>query len=632
MGVRIRTILKRHRILSGVSVIILITACILWYILTLTRAITENSPFLAIGIAGVCLFGASILLLLRFFLPPHKWVKIWLIVSPVMLGSTLLIPALSPVVAFCLIPLLWLFFALWGYYRYYPLTQDHRLHKARFARRDEVGTLYSEKPLGTSLLIGVHPLTNHFALVRPTQTRRELGNVLIVGRTRGGKGLRITAQLLSWQHSAIVNDIKGELFKATAGYRSTLGKVFVIDPTGIGHRYDPLLSKTTESKLYAAAARLLYKKEEKDAIFTKRATNILTQLFLAARIEQQPPLPYVRSLIKCGLTGAVERLQQLNPDLATSVLDTAFENANFADKFLLHSWGTLTADMKPLLTEEVVKCFTASDVTAEDIMCGEKPITVYIRLPEEDLVALSPLVRLIWGSLIEELIATYDKADGKGCQPVLLEIDEAGRAPIPSLAEHATTVVGRGISIDMSIQSLAQLRVEYGEDRAQALLDNMDTQIYYRQRDITTAEYISRTIGSKSGYAHSQTERVGQELSQGLSEQGVPLMTPQDIMQMRDEKIICFHGRLPPFVLRRVDWRDHPIFTKRHQLPVPELSPLPPVTDIPALTNSFHTSKTNTPYVDFDRIGNQRRETNGIVHRLPPGSAREVTSTVATLI
>jgi type IV secretory pathway TraG/TraD family ATPase VirD4 len=35
----------------------------------------------------------------------------------------------------------------------------------------------------------------------------------------------------------VVNDIKGELFAQTAGYRATLGQVFVFDPTGVGNRF-----------------------------------------------------------------------------------------------------------------------------------------------------------------------------------------------------------------------------------------------------------------------------------------------------------------------------------------------------------------------------------------------------------
>ncbi len=103
-----------------------------------------------------------------------------------------------------------------------------QLHTARFARFDELMGLLSTHLDETSLLLGVKHF-KHVLRVRPLSTRRELGNVLIVAPTRGGKGLLATSQLLSWQHSVIVNDIKGDLYQQTAGYRSTLGPVYVID-------------------------------------------------------------------------------------------------------------------------------------------------------------------------------------------------------------------------------------------------------------------------------------------------------------------------------------------------------------------------------------------------------------------
>ena len=99
------------------------------------------------------------------------------------------------------------------------------------------------------------------------------------------------SQLLSWQHSVVVNDIKGELFQQTVGYRSSLGNVFVIDPTGIGHRFDPLHGKQTEDEFYSAASHLLFEAEERERIFTQRATVMLTQLFLAERSEGISPFP-----------------------------------------------------------------------------------------------------------------------------------------------------------------------------------------------------------------------------------------------------------------------------------------------------------------------------------------------------
>ena len=111
---------------------------------------------------------------------------------------------------------------------------NNHLHNARFAKINELKELtiddFNEK---TTLLIGKDKF-DQILRVSSNVNRRELGNFLAVAPTRGGKGLLATSQLLSWKGSVIVNDIKGDLFAQTAGYRSTLGNVYVIDPTGVG--------------------------------------------------------------------------------------------------------------------------------------------------------------------------------------------------------------------------------------------------------------------------------------------------------------------------------------------------------------------------------------------------------------
>lgn len=481
--------------------------------------------------------------------------------------------------------------------------RNRQLHNARFARIDELASLLSTTlEAETSLLLGASHFT-HVLRVRPTDTRRELGNLLIVAPTRGGKGLLATSQLLTWQHSVVVNDIKGELFTQTAGYRSTLGKVFVIDPTGVGHRYDPLLAKQTEDEILSSATHLLFKPDEGEgAIFTQRATVMLTQLLLAARREGHAPLPYVRQIIRSGLATAAERLNTISPELATQFLDVEFAQANFSDRFLLSAWGTLSARMRPLLTETVVRCFAGADFMPRELMCSRSPVTVYLRWPERDLLALSPLVRLLWGSLIDELITTYDTLQGKNCREVLLLIDEAGRTAIPSLADHATTVVGRGVSLWIAIQSLSQLDAVYGKPRAHVLRDNVESQIYYRPSNQETADYLEHCLGRRSEYAHSQTMGEGTHTSQGLSEQGVPLMTAQEIKQLRDEEIIGFHRRLPAFKAKRMDWRHFPILTQRQHIPAPRLSALPKLEDSLPENAWQRAQQLASSYIDPDMV------------------------------
>ena len=462
-------------------------------------------------------------------------------------------------------------------------STDTRLHTARFSRLDELARLLTLTPEGSSLLLGSRK-SLHFVAVQPTPTRRELGNLLVVAPTRGGKGLLATSQLLSWQHSVVVNDIKGELFTATAGYRSTVGKVFVIDPTGYGHRFDPLHDKQTEDEFYSSASHLLFEADERERIFTQRAIVMLTQMFLASRAEAIAPFPYVRFLIRLGLADTAARLYTVDPQLATQFLDTNFLKANLTDRFLLSAWGTLSARMRPLLTETVVRSLSRSDFTPEELLCADTPVSVYIRWREQDLLALSPLVRLLWGTLINELTTTYDKKAGNGCKPVLLLIDEAGRTAIPMLADQATTVVGRGISLWIAVQSLSQLETVYGRARAQVLRDNMESQIYYRPADLTTAKYLEDRLGVQSAYAHSETSRDGQETSEGQAERPIPLLTAQDIAQLTDRQVIGFHRHLPPFRLERCDYREHSLLQQRSTLPAPQLGKLPQLADMPIRT------------------------------------------------
>jgi type IV secretory pathway TraG/TraD family ATPase VirD4 len=226
-----------------------------------------------------------------------------------------------------------------------------------------------------------------------------------------------------------------------------------------------------------------------------------------------------------------------------------------------------------------LRCFDGSDVTASEIITSKQPITVYLRLPEAELLALAPVVRLVFQTLIHDMQTTYDKRSGrtakeKGCYPVLLLLDEAGRVAIPKLYEYATTVVGRQISLWVAVQSIKQLDAIYGEANAETLLDNIDTQIFYRQRR-ATAKYLEEELGRRSAYSRSQTSRDGGYETQGMAEQGVFLMTANQIKQMEDSDILVFHHNLPPFRARRMNWLEHPILRQRQAKQPPKLSLLP---------------------------------------------------------
>jgi type IV secretory pathway TraG/TraD family ATPase VirD4 len=113
----------------------------------------------------------------------------------------------------------------------------------------------------------------------------------------------------------------------------------------------------------------------------------------------------------------------------------------------------------------------------------------------------------------------------------------------------------------------------------------MESQIYYRPSNQETADYIQHCLGRKSDYARSETLREGTATSEGRTEQGIPLMTAQDIKQMKDEDIIGFHRLLPPFRATRMDWRRYSILTQRQAIPPPAVATLPTLEhSLPTLT------------------------------------------------
>jgi type IV secretion system protein VirD4 len=468
------------------------------------------------------------------------------------------------------------------------------LHKARFARDHEVADLTAASLPTDSLLLGLNHFS-HILHVSPTPTRRELGNILIQAPTGGGKGLLAVCQLLTWNSSAIVFDIKGDLYKQTAGYRHTLGPVYRFDTRGYGDCYDPLKGKQSEDELYAIAKHLMYEPHEADGkAFTQRGTKMLTIGFLAGREANRlagkkdaPLLPFVGYMADLGLNRAAKRIHDSSPDLARRFLDEDYHPTKdyTENKYLANSWESVTARLYPLLTERILRCFNGSDFTAREIIAGKKPVTVYICVPEADLFAKAPVIRLVMESLLAQMKQYFDDAPGetaaeKGCREVLYLLDEAGTVGLPSLPQEVATVRSRGISIWAAYQDNAQMESLYGRYKAKAIRNNMDAKLFYRQADFETAKDMAESLGYRSAFARSQTLRDGHAASEGLSEQAVHVLTPRDINELAPDQVIALFSNRKPIWLKRMDWRHFPLLRHRRAMPAPPVTLLPPLAQL----------------------------------------------------
>src|SRR5437879_1613663 len=128
----------------------------------------------------------------------------------------------------------------------------------------------------------------------------------------------------------------------------------------------------------------------------------------------------------------------------------------------------------------------------------------------------------------------------------------------------------------------------------------MESQIYLRPTDLSTAQYLELRCGDKSAYAKSTTSREGEVKSEGRSERPIPLLTAQEILQLKDDDVIGFHRRLPPFKMKRVEWWRYPMLKQRRTVPPPQLPILPQIAAIPDISSGMHTTN---EYIDPDMEG-----------------------------
>jgi type IV secretion system protein VirD4 len=286
------------------------------------------------------------------------------------------------------------------------------------------------------------------------------------------------------------------------------------------------------------------------------------------------------------------------------------------------------ARLYPLLTQEVRRMLSGSDFTGQDLMRGDKPATVYLRVPEEDLSALAPITRLVLDSLIHELFATYKQAEDAGvqetCRTVFFFLDEAGRsASLASLPDHLTTARSRGISILLGIQTLSQLTSLYHE-RADDVLNNCLSHVYFEPFSYKTARELSAWLGYTSEFATAYSTTAGHETGESRSEREVPLKSPDEMRLFGRENVLIFRDDIRPFLARRLDWHRFALLVQRAAIAPPPVSPLPPLPDaLPVMTEGSATAAsapdTDPEPHDFWRVdrslyrrGPRRHASNGM--------------------
>jgi type IV secretion system protein VirD4 len=436
-------------------------------------------------------------------------------------------------------------------------------------------------PIRNALLIAV--LHHKLLGIKPSHVRPELGHVLVCGPTRSGKSLHLICNLINWSGSTVVVDIKGELHRLTSGHRSRFSNVVVLDPSGVGHRYDPFVDIGNSAEaLQTAAEVVLQTDRDSEPVFAQRGANAVITARRAAYMLGKPTLPYLYEVTRWGLWHFIETLRKIDDEqVSTSLVrfvgrDTrTLAEADISDdRFLNSSWSTITAKLTPLLTEGVLKMTSGSDFTARQLL--EKRTTLYLRFNEAELDSNKHILRLTVLALITAILRHADEHPGEDAMPILLGLDEAGRVHIPRLGELVSTVAGRGVSALVYVQDLSQFDATYGVANAKTIRSNCDTKLFYSPKDLETAKYISDYAGSQSLVTRSVSKEVGMTPATRYvyTESKRELITPDEVRKLDPESVIVFAGEKAPIKAKRLSWFKLHWIKKHVQLPPTKVLPI----------------------------------------------------------
>jgi type IV secretion system protein VirD4 len=434
-------------------------------------------------------------------------------------------------------------------------------------------------------------------------------HVLAFAPSRSGKGVGLVLPtLLSWPSSVVVNDIKGENWALTAGWRrDRLGSVCLkFHPTaadGSSARYNPLLEVrpwpndvrdaqliadmlidpdgqgsrdhwdlTAHDLLVGAILHVLYAERQKTlqgclALLSDPTRTIESALTTMLKTVHDPERHY-------GWVDGVGHPTRTHPAVSGAARALLNKSDNERSSVISSAVKFLNLYRDPVVARNT----STSDFAVRDLMHHDRRVSLYLTIPPSDIYRTRPLLRLLLQQIVSRLTETMEFGEpGTGPHhrnPLLLMLDEfptLGRMDV--LQTALAYLPGYGIRAYLIVQDLTQLAHAYG--RYEAIISNCHVRVAFAANKVETAKLISDMVGTMTVHKETRTY-TGSRLNPVLmhvmaSEQETsrPLLTPDEVMRLSDDSALVFVAGRPAIYAQKIRYYADPEFCSRAAVPAP---------------------------------------------------------------
>lgn len=423
------------------------------------------------------------------------------------------------------------------------------------------------------------------------------GHLLLIGASRSGKGRgHVVPTLLAWPASALVLDVKGELaagdprheFPGAAGYRETLGPVLRFSPTRAGSaRFNPLFEVRkgpNEVRDVQNIVEIIVDPAgdgRHEDFWDRSAKQVLVGLILHVLYverDERKTLAVVREKLR-DLDAHAQAmrfvLHRRNPDTQTP--ETHPEVLHAADSYLsgeerMRSGIKATAEsFFGIFADPLVAANTsASDFRVGDLMCHERPVTLFLQPPPSDAARLMPLMRLVLNQIARSLMEdqTHDAGGRVKRHELLLLLDEFPQLGRLGFFETAMgAFAGYGLKAYLVCQSLNHVTRAYGRDSV--IVDNCHIVTAFAAADLETAKTIAAMAGERWELIEQESISRPRNLlgprsgSTTFREERRPLLLAGDVRQLPGDEQIIFVAGAKPIRAKKLRFDHEPVFRER---------------------------------------------------------------------
>ena len=311
-------------------------------------------------------------------------------------------------------------------------------------------------------------------------------HTLVAAPTRSGKGVGVVIpNLLTWNGSVVVLDIKKENYTLTAGYRAGHQKVHMWSPMDErSARYNPFdfvaeRGPNRITDLQKLAQILLPRPDHGETMWVNEAQSLFLGIALLVLDDSDMP----------STLGQVYRILMADARL-TKIAEEALDNealdpachaalANYKNKAEKERSGvksSLTSSLALWANPNIDAATSGSDFDLRQFR--RKRSSVYVGVGQDQLLTLAPLLNMFFQQAVAELSKSLPATDEP--HEVLFLIDEFPMlGAMPTLQKGLALLAGYKIRIVLITQGLGQLDEIYGRQATEGILQNCAVQVFF---------------------------------------------------------------------------------------------------------------------------------------------------------